>query len=82
MNPTIYTYKDTGYNNNMYKLAVMLFSMDSELFERLYLDGGEDALIQTEKIDGVERGCLLHRRAMRRHTGLCLHFFRPMWMDV
>ena len=42
MNPTIYTYNDTGYNNNMYKLAVMLFSMDSELFERLYLDGGED----------------------------------------
>lgn len=40
----------------MYKLAVMLFSMDSELFERLYLDGGEDALIQTEKIDGVETG--------------------------
>ncbi len=48
MNPTIYTYTDTGYNNNMYKLAVMLFSMDSELFQRLYLDG-EDALIQKER---------------------------------
>lgn len=56
MNPTIYTYKDTGYNNNMYKLAVMLFSMDAQLFQRLYLDGGEDALIQVEKIDGVETG--------------------------
>jgi hypothetical protein len=56
MNPTIYTYNDTGYNNNMYKLAVMLFSMDAQLFQRLYLDGGEDALIQVEKIDGVETG--------------------------
>ena len=40
----------------LFLCAVMLFSMDSELFERLYLDGGEDALIQTEKIDGVETG--------------------------
>lgn len=55
MNPTIYTYTDTGYNNNMYKLAVMLFSMDSELFQRLYLDG-EDALIQKKEINGVETG--------------------------
>lgn len=54
--PYHYTYNDTGYNNNMYKLAVMLFSMDAQLFQRLYLDGGEDALIQTEKIDGVETG--------------------------
>lgn len=81
MNPTIYTYTDTGYNNNMYKLAVMLFSMDSELFQRLYLDG-EDALIQRKKLMELRLVCLLHRRAMRRHTGLCLHFFRPMWMDV
>ena len=27
-----------AYNNNMYKLAVMLFSMKSELFKKLYLD--------------------------------------------
>lgn len=39
----------------MYKLAVMLFSMDSELFQRLYLDG-EDALIQKKEINGVETG--------------------------
>lgn len=48
--------KDTGetydapdsYNNNMYKLAIMMFSMDAKLFEKLYLSG-DDPLIQ----DGV-----------------------------
>ena len=43
MNPTIYTYTDIGYNNNMYKLAVMLFSMDSSLFERLYMNDKDGA---------------------------------------
>ena len=33
MNPTIYTYTDTGYNNNMYKLAVML-----DVYKRQFLD--------------------------------------------
>lgn len=34
-----------GYNINMYKLAVMLLSMDSDLFEKLYLSG-DQPLIQ------------------------------------
>lgn len=38
MKPSGETYTDTGFNNNVYKLAVMLLSMKHELFEDLYLD--------------------------------------------
>ena len=38
MKPSGETYTNTGFNNNVYKLAVMLLSMKHELFEDLYLD--------------------------------------------
>lgn len=38
LSPTGQTYSDWGSNNNLYKLAVMLMSMDTELFKRIYLD--------------------------------------------
>lgn len=38
LNPTGSTYNTTGYNNNMYKLAVMLLSMKPDLFKKLYFD--------------------------------------------
>lgn len=38
MKPSGETYTDTGFNNNVYKLAVMVLSMKHELFEDLYLD--------------------------------------------
>lgn len=38
MKPSGETYTDKGFNNNVYKLAVMLLSMKHELFEDLYLD--------------------------------------------
>ena len=31
-------YDTIGYNNNMYKLAIMLLSMKSDLFKKLYMD--------------------------------------------
>lgn len=37
-----------GYSNNVYKLAVMLFSMKSELFRSLYLSG-DNPIIQNGK---------------------------------
>lgn len=39
------TYTDTGYDNNMVKLAIMLLSMKSDLFQTLYMDE-ENPLIQ------------------------------------
>ncbi|MCD7708716.1 MAG: DUF5057 domain-containing protein [Clostridiales bacterium] len=33
-----YTYSTTGYKNNVYKLALMLMSMDTSVFKSLYLD--------------------------------------------
>ncbi len=38
LNQTGQTYSDWGSNNNLYKLAVMLMSMDTELFKRIYLN--------------------------------------------
>lgn len=38
LNPTGQTYSEWGSNNNIYKLAVMLMSMDTELFKQIYLD--------------------------------------------
>lgn len=38
LNKTGSTYDTTGYNNHMYKLAIMLLSMKSDLFQKLYMD--------------------------------------------
>lgn len=43
-------FNTTGYNNNIYKLYVMLMCMDSNLFKQLYLNG-DDPIVK----DGVNR---------------------------
>ena len=48
MKDTGFTQETTGYNNNTYKLAVMLFSMRSSLFRELYVDG-DNPVIQDGK---------------------------------
>lgn len=44
------TFNTTGYNNNIYKLYVMLMCMDSNLFKQIYLSGS-DPIVK----DGVNR---------------------------